>query len=65
MFTPEVLLWAFEKLFFIPGTIKLSDVYEDFYEKFVCWKGDLLEMMVFATQGKKTQSNKNQNKFWL
>lgn len=62
MFTSEVFLWAFEKLFFTPGTMKLSDVYEDFYEKFVCWKGDLLEMMVSGTQGEKTPSNKKQSK---
>lgn len=58
MFTPEVLLWAFEKLVLTSGTTKLSDIYEDFYEKFVCWKGDLIEMMVCATQGEKTPAIK-------
>lgn len=57
-----VLFWAFENLFLTPDTIKLSDVYEDFYERFVCWKGDMIEMMVCATQGEKTPSNKNQKK---
>lgn len=63
MFTPEVLSWAFEKLFLTPGRINLSDTCEDFHEKFVGWKGDLTEMMVYATQGGKTPNNEKQNKF--
>lgn len=60
-----MLFWAFEKLFLTPGTIKLSDVYEELFEKFVCWKGDSIEMMVCAAQGEKTPSSKKQNKLWL